>query len=107
MRLVHYSNNDSTYLIFSTSTKDDFNEDGYKTVVLGLLLNKNLERKMAFLADKKIERITISATPEDCQIYDSQNRIAKPIVLEQREQNKVIEDIVNKINADYSTTIKA
>ncbi len=69
---------------------------------MGLLINKQLEKRFLFLEDPSLSRKNMSNISKDYKIFDSQNRIAKPAILEQQDKNKAIESVVEEITKLYS-----
>lgn len=48
------TDDDLSYLVLSSATKDPFKENQYRSISIGLLINKQLKKKVNFLEDKKI-----------------------------------------------------
>ncbi|MDG4715573.1 helix-turn-helix domain-containing protein [Winogradskyella marincola] len=103
INIIEHPDNNCRYLVL-TSTNEDASEKGsFKSISLGLLIDKQLERKVAFLEDSKIKSHTVDLKKiKDYSIFDSQNRIEQPIALEQQTQNKFIENTVKEITDKYS-----
>ena len=91
------------YLVLSSATKDPFKENHYRSISVGMLINKQLQRKINFLADPKIERQDVGVTCERCDINDCKVRQAPAIVLEKTAKNKKIELIVKELNAKFKS----
>ena len=49
LQISHYPEDDKSYLIFSSATQDPFKENQYRSVSVGLLINKQLKGKIKFL----------------------------------------------------------
>ena len=102
LQILHDPNRDKRYLVFSFVVEEAFKEGYLKSIHLGLLINKQLEKRFLFLGDPSLSRENISNVSKDYKIFDSQNRIAKPVILEQQDKNKAIESVVEEITKLYS-----
>lgn len=101
VQISNYPSHENRYLIFSSATKDPFRENQFRSISIGLLINKQLERKLNFLDDHNILRQDVGVTCERCAIADCKVRQAPAIVLEKREKNRKVESIVDEITAKY------
>ncbi|MCB7479822.1 helix-turn-helix domain-containing protein [Christiangramia sediminis] len=101
VQISNYPSHKNKYLILSSATKDPFRENQFRSISIGLLMNKQLERKLNFLEDKKITRENVGVTCERCAIKDCEVRKAPAIVLEKREKNRKIESIVDELTAKF------
>ncbi len=103
MQISHYPDGDMNYLVLSSATKDPFKENHYRSISVGLLINKQLQRKLSFLKDINIETKEVGVTCERCAIRDCKERQAPSIVLDKRVKNKQIEHVVNELSAKFSS----
>nr|WP_321221441.1 helix-turn-helix domain-containing protein [uncultured Psychroserpens sp.] len=101
IQISNYENDDTKYLIMSSATKDPFREHQYRSITVGLLLNKQLERKIKFLNDKSIKNQVVGVTCERCSIKNCEVRQAPAIVLEKKDKDKKIEKIVDILNLQF------
>ncbi|TQI70001.1 hypothetical protein JM79_0898 [Gramella sp. Hel_I_59] len=101
VQISNYPSHENRYLIFSSATKDPFRENQFRSISIGLLINKQLERKLKFLEDQNIVRKNVGVTCERCAISDCKVRKAPAIVLEKREKNSKIESIVDELTAKF------
>jgi len=101
VQISNYPSHENKYLILSSATKDPFRENQFRSISIGLLMNKQLERKLNFLEDKKITRENVGVTCERCAIKDCEVRKAPAIFLERREKNRKIESIVDELTAKF------
>jgi len=101
VQISNYPSHENRYLIFSSATKDPFRENQFRSISIGLLINKQLERKLKFLEDQNIVRKNVGVTCERCAIADCKVRKAPAIVLEKREKNSKIESIVDELTAKF------
>ena len=49
VQISNYPSHDTKYLVFSSATQDPFRDNQYRSISIGLLINKQLERKLKFL----------------------------------------------------------
>ncbi|GAA4318376.1 hypothetical protein GCM10023115_44250 [Pontixanthobacter gangjinensis] len=101
VQISNYPSHENQYLIFSSATQDPFRENQYRSISIGLLLNKQLERKVKFLDDENIIRKDVGVTCERCAIQDCEVRQAPAIVLKKRERNRKIESIVDELTEKF------
>ena len=101
VQISNYPSHENRYLIFSSATKDPFRENQFRSISIGLLINKQLERKLKFLEDQNIVRKNVGVTCERCAISDCKVRKAPAIVLEKREKNSKMESIVDELTAKF------
>lgn len=88
------------YLVLSSATKDPFKKDNYRSISIGLLINRQLKRKLNFLADPSIKTQEVGVTCERCAIKDCKVRQAPAIALDEAAKNKkteiIVEELTNK-----------
>ncbi|MCT4629313.1 XRE family transcriptional regulator [Winogradskyella sp.] len=103
VNVLSHPKNKCRYLVFTSTTIDENNKNHHKSICLGLLIDKQLERKVAFLEDSAIKESEVNLEKiKNYSIFDSQNRIEQPIALEQLTKNKAIENTVNAITDKFS-----
>ena len=103
IQISSYKDDDAKYLVLSSATKDPFRENQYRSISIGLLINKQLEQKLKFLNDKAIKIREVGVTCERCSIKDCKVRQAPAIILDEVAKNKKIESIVEKLNTKFMT----
>lgn len=101
LQISNYENEGVQYLVLSTATKDPFKENKFRSISIGLLINKQLERKIKFLKDPNIPTRNVGVTCERCAITDCEVRQAPPKVLNRTSKNKKIAAIVEQLNDTY------
>jgi len=101
IQISNYEADDATYLILSSATKDPFRENQYRSISIGLLINKQLERKLKFLEDKTIKSQKVGVTCERCAIKNCKVRQTPAIILDKAAINKNIELIVEELNTKF------
>lgn len=102
MQISNYESDGMKYLVLSSATKDPFRDNHYRSITVGLLINKQLQRKLKFLEDPKIISQNVGVTCQRCVIKDCEVRQAPATVLDKKTKNKKIEKIVEELNAKYN-----
>jgi hypothetical protein len=102
MQISHYPNDNEKYLVLSSATKDPFREHHFRSITVGLLIDKQLKRKLAFLDSSKIITQHVGVTCERCAIKDCKVRQAPAIRLERDAKNKQIESVVEDLKNRFS-----
>ena len=103
IQISNYEGDNAKYLVFSSATKDPFRDRQYRSISIGLLINKQLERKLKFLKDEKIRTQDVGVTCERCSIKNCTVRQAPAIVIDKAIKNKNIEVIVEELNAKFTS----
>jgi transcriptional regulator with XRE-family HTH domain len=103
IQISNYEEDGTKYLVLSSATKDPFKENHYRSISVGLLINRQLQRKLNFLADSKIITQKVGVTCERCAIKDCQVRQAPALILEKEAKNRKIELIVEELNAMFQS----
>ena len=101
VQISNYVDDGMRYLVLSSASKDPFKENSYRSISLGLLINKQLERRIKFLEDSKIKTINVGVTCERCAIKGCEVRQIPAIYLEKKAKNKKIEIIVEELNTKF------
>lgn len=102
VQISNYDDDGMKYLVFSSATKDPFKANYYRSISVGLLINKQLQRKINFLADPKIQTQNVGVTCERCTVKDCDVRQKPAVYLELEEKNKKIEMIVEELNNKFN-----
>jgi predicted transcriptional regulator len=102
IQISHYPENGMKYLVLSSATKDPFKEHHYRSISVGLLIDKQLQRKLNFIADQKIKIQDVGVTCERCAIKDCKVRQAPAIVLDNIAKNKKTEMFVEELHTKFS-----
>ena len=102
MQISNFPKDDMKYLVLSSATKDPFKENHYRSISVGLLINRQLKRKLNFIADPKIKIQEVGVTCERCAIKDCMVRQVPAIALDKAAKNKKIEIIVEELNNKFS-----
>lgn len=101
VQISHYPGHNTKYLVLSSATKDPFKENQYRSISIGLLINRQLERKLNFLGDEAISRKEVGVTCERCAIANCEVRMAPAIVLEEKTKDEKIEAVVQDLNRKF------
>jgi Zn-dependent peptidase ImmA (M78 family) len=101
LQISHFEHDSAKYVVLSSATKDPFNENYYRSISIGLLINKQLQRRLNFLTDPNIKRQKVGVTGERCSIQDCEVRQVPASVLGKVAKNKNIENIVKDLNTKF------
>lgn len=104
MQISNYPHQEPRYLILSSATPDPFKDGQYRSVNMGLMINKQLERKINFLKDPNLIETNVGVTCENCPVLDCEVRQVAPVILEKLENNEKIERIVEELNVKFQVT---
>ena len=92
--------NGQSYLIFCSTNKDPIKKEEYHSIMLGLLINNQLRKKINFIDDTSINTYEVEDIHERWEIFDYQVRNRPSKVLQQREKNdktaQVVADLQQK-----------
>ncbi|MGB1308354.1 MAG: helix-turn-helix domain-containing protein [Oceanihabitans sp.] len=102
IQISHYPKDNMKYLVFASATKDPFKDNHYRSISIGLLINKQLQRKLNFLTDTSIKTQEVGVTCERCTIQNCKERQTPAILLGKQEKDKKIETVVNQLMQKYS-----
>ncbi|WP_424989430.1 helix-turn-helix domain-containing protein [Flagellimonas sp.] len=101
VQISNYPDDDMRYLVFASATKDPFKENYFRSISVGLLINRQLKNKIAFFDGKTIKEQEVGVTCERCAIANCKVRQSPPVILDEVAKNKKIEQIVEELNAKY------
>ncbi|MFD2541663.1 helix-turn-helix domain-containing protein [Lacinutrix gracilariae] len=102
MQISNYPSDNMKYLLLTSATKDPFRENHYRSISIGLLINKQLLKKLQFAENKKIISKDVAVTCERCAIKNCKERKAPPVFLDKIEKNNKIENVVAELNKRFS-----
>ena len=97
-----FKNSGNEYLTLSVAKESTLLKDTNYSVTLGFLMNDNLKHKVLFANDPSIPIKTINDTCERCHITDCKERIADPVVYENKVRLQKLQDTLNKIIKEES-----
>jgi transcriptional regulator with XRE-family HTH domain len=100
IQISNYPGEHQQYLVLASAVRDPFKNDRYRSISIGLALDKKLRKKINFLKDPSIQDVNVGVTCERCSIGDCDVRQAPAKILDKKtkEQNteKAVEYLVNK-----------
>lgn len=102
-QISEYDGEDNSYIVFSSATKDPFKDNQYRSISIGLLMNKQLARKIKFLNDPKFKSQKVGVTCERCAIKNCKERQNTALVLDRIDKNKKVESIVEELQAKFKS----
>ncbi|WP_298427435.1 XRE family transcriptional regulator [uncultured Kordia sp.] len=102
MQISHYVEDNMRYLVLSSATKDPFKKNHYRSISVGLLINKQLKRKISFLEDSAIQTKEVGVTCERCAIADCSVRKASSSILDKQNRYKNTETVVEDLMQKFS-----
>jgi len=102
IQISNYPKEEKSYLVLSSATPDPFVSESYRSVSIGIKINTQFNRKVAFAKSKSITTTQVGVTCERCIINDCEVRQAKPIVILSKLKDKTIADVVIKLQEKYS-----
>ena len=102
IQISNYPETNNKYLVFSSATRDPFKKDHFRSISIGLLINKQLERKIAFLNDPKLQVESVGVTCERCMIANCKQRVSEPHVINKKTKDKTTESIVEELSNKFS-----
>ena len=101
LQISNFHEDDRSYLVISSATKESF-KDGFNAgFSIGLLLNKQLMKKINFLDDPKIRKQNVGLSCERCGIENCSVRMAAPTYLNSVEKSRKREQLVQSIQHKY------
>ena len=101
IQISNYQDDGMKYLVLASATKDPFKENYYRGISVGLLINKQAQRKINFLLDPKIKTQNVGVTCEWCTVQDCEVRQVPAIMLDKVEKNQKIHTIVEELNTKF------
>ncbi|MCX7549785.1 helix-turn-helix domain-containing protein [Xanthomarina sp. F2636L] len=102
MQISNYPDDNMSYLVLSSATRDPFRENHFRSISVGLLIDKQLKRKLSFLETTNIKKTEVGVTCERCSISNCEIRQVPAIRLEHEAKNKKIEMVVEDLKNRFS-----
>lgn len=102
MQISNYGDDKAKYFVLSSATKDPFKENQYRSISVGLQINKQLERKLNFLSDTAIKTYDVGVTCERCSVQNCELRQMPAVILDKKAKNKEIGDMVDALRAKFT-----
>lgn len=102
VQISHYPEDQLSYLILASATKDPFKENQYRSVSIGLQITDTLKKKAQFLEDPNIKQLNVGVTCERCAITNCAERAANPIFLQQKNRDQETARVVQELQHKFS-----
>ena len=97
LQISNYPEDNVKYLILSSATKDPFKKNCFRSISIGLLINKQLRSKLKFLDDPAIQLQDVGVTCEQCAILNCKQRKGPSIILDKAKRHSKIENVVEEL----------
>ena len=102
VQVSNYSEESSSYLVFSAATQDPFKSETFRSVSVGIQLNTQTKKKIKFTEDNSILNTQVGVTCERCSISDCKVRQAEPTYLNALVKDQKISETVNALQEKFS-----
>jgi len=102
IQISNYPSEDKNYLVLSSATADPFVADQYRSICIGIQINSQFKRKIAFAESKSLKQIDVGVTCERCAISDCEVRQAKPTVILSKQMDDKIASVVEQLQEKFS-----
>lgn len=93
----NYFLQNETYLCLSIARSHYPGKQESRSITMGMLIDKNLSKKVKFAADPGIPDAKVGSTCERCSIADCGDRVAPPTLLHKKLRRKRIEEAVREL----------
>ncbi len=103
IQISEYPNHNESYLVISSATKDPFKESQFRSISIGLPLNKALLRKISFTNSKIVDQEMVGVTCERCQIQDCSQRKSPPKLIQKEEIEQRTISFVKSLRTQYKS----
>ncbi|RLJ68760.1 hypothetical protein CLV86_0149 [Lacinutrix venerupis] len=102
MQVSNYPRDNMKYLVLSSATKDPFKYNHYRSISVGLLINKQLEKKLNFIENNNTNIQDVGVTCERCSIKNCLERKSPSVLLDRFAKNTKIENVVASLTKKFS-----
>ena len=103
LQISNFTDDDQQYLVLSSATRDPFRSNHYRSIAIGILINRQLKNKVQFLQDDAIKTIDVGVTCERCAIKNCEVRQVPAHTLNREIKNLKTESVVKDIVAKFSS----
>ena len=100
VQISHYYGTEDRYLCLTMARRGYPRPDTNVSVTLGLLLNEDVTREIAWSADPAIQERTVNTTCERCPIQDCEVRAAAPVIVQKREAYRRVRGALEELGGD-------
>lgn len=102
IQVSNYPGEHQQYLVLASAVKDPFKKDHYRSISIGLALDKKLRKNLNFLDDPKIQTVDVGVTCERCSLANCEVRQAPAKVLDKRAKEQNTAEAVEALVEKYS-----
>ncbi|MBU2921385.1 helix-turn-helix domain-containing protein [Winogradskyella psychrotolerans] len=102
IQISNYPNEGKSYLVLSSATADPFISDSYRSVTIGIQINNQYKKRIAFSKSKSIPSAEVGVTCERCTISNCEVRQVEPIVVLSKLKDEKIAHVVNELQEKFS-----
>jgi hypothetical protein len=102
IQISNFSQEGTRYLIISSATQDPFKDYHFRSVSIGIEINKSTEKKLKKIIDGNITVKEVGVTCERCSIKDCEDRIAEPSIALRKLKDYQTLKVVTRITEKYS-----
>jgi len=92
----------SKYLILSSAIQDPFKDYHFRSVAIGIEINKTTEKKIQSLTEGSIATKQVGVTCERCSIMDCKDRVAEPVIANRKLKDYQTLKVVTQITEKYN-----
>ena len=94
----HYAHTNEEYLNLTIARPGHPGQDQNVSVTLGMLVDKNLKKRVRFIEDPLIKTKIVNRTCERCSVEDCRERVAEPVIIQRRQQLSRIQKIIRDLD---------
>lgn len=102
IQVSNYPGEHQQYLVLASAVKDPFKKEHYRSISIGLALDKKLRKNLNFLDDPKIQTVDVGVTCERCSLANCEVRQAPAKVLDKRAKEQNTAEAVEALVEKYS-----
>jgi XRE family transcriptional regulator, fatty acid utilization regulator len=96
-QISNYEDADNQYLVISIAKPLHILENVNVSISLGIELDTTTKKKINFIEKSSIPERKVNQTCEKCSIFDCNDRIAAPIILQRKRLNSEIKQALEKL----------
>lgn len=96
-QISRYIDSGEEYLMVSFATHASSAQQPNVSVSMGIFLNDEVRKKIAFLHDPNLAKRNVNETCERCSLFDCKDRMAAPVVLQKKHQTDELKKSITKL----------
>ncbi len=96
-QLSKYIDTGEEYLMVSFASQVSTTQNLNVSVSMGIFLNDEVRRKIAFLNDPNLPQRSVNETCERCALFDCKDRMAAPVVLQKKHKTEELKKSIAKM----------